>query len=43
MPFTTKQKNMVLCVPWCIAPDEAVPFRAYVDELGRRGIRIEEL
>jgi lysine 6-dehydrogenase len=24
-------------------PDEAVPFRAYVDELGRRGIRIEEL
>jgi lysine 6-dehydrogenase len=24
-------------------PDEAVPFREYVDELGRRGIRIEEL
>ena len=24
-------------------PDEAVPFRAYVDELGKRGIRIEEL
>ncbi len=24
-------------------PDEAVPFRAYVDELARRGIRIEEL
>ena len=24
-------------------PDEAVPFRAYVDELGRRRIRIEEL
>jgi lysine 6-dehydrogenase len=24
-------------------PDEAIPFRAYVDELGRRGIRIEEL
>jgi len=24
-------------------PDEAVPFRAYVDELGRRGIRIKEL
>ena len=24
-------------------PDEAVPFRAYVDELGRRGVRIEEL
>jgi lysine 6-dehydrogenase len=24
-------------------PDEAVPFRAYVDELGRRAIRIEEL
>jgi lysine 6-dehydrogenase len=24
-------------------PDEAIPFRAYVDELGKRGIRIEEL
>jgi lysine 6-dehydrogenase len=24
-------------------PDEAIPFRAYVEELGRRGIRIEEL
>ena len=24
-------------------PDEAGPFRAYVDELGRRGVRIEEL
>ena len=24
-------------------PDEAVPFRAYVDELGKRGVRIEEL
>jgi lysine 6-dehydrogenase len=24
-------------------PDEAIPFAAYVDELGRRGIRIEEL
>ena len=24
-------------------PDEAMPFRAYADELGRRGIRIEEL
>jgi lysine 6-dehydrogenase len=24
-------------------PDEAVPFREYVDELGRRGVRIEEL
>jgi lysine 6-dehydrogenase len=24
-------------------PDEAMPFRAYVDELGRRGIVIEEL
>jgi lysine 6-dehydrogenase len=24
-------------------PDEAVPFRAYVNELGRRGVRIEEL
>ena len=24
-------------------PDEAVPFRAYVDDLGRRGVRIEEL
>ena len=24
-------------------PDEAMPFRGYVDELGRRGIRIEEL
>jgi lysine 6-dehydrogenase len=24
-------------------PDEAVPFRDYVDELGRRGVRIEEL
>jgi lysine 6-dehydrogenase len=24
-------------------PDEAVPFAAYVDELGKRGIRIEEL
>ncbi|HET7425133.1 MAG TPA: saccharopine dehydrogenase C-terminal domain-containing protein [Gemmatimonadales bacterium] len=24
-------------------PDEAVPFRAYVEELGRRGVRIEEL
>ena len=24
-------------------PDEAVPFRDYVTELGRRGIRIEEL
>jgi lysine 6-dehydrogenase len=24
-------------------PDEAVPFRAYVDELARRGVRIEEL
>jgi lysine 6-dehydrogenase len=24
-------------------PDEAMPFRAYVNELGKRGIRIEEL
>ena len=24
-------------------PDEAIPFAAYVQELGRRGIRIEEL
>jgi lysine 6-dehydrogenase len=24
-------------------PDEAIPFAAYVDELGRRGVRIEEL
>jgi hypothetical protein len=24
-------------------PDEAMPFRAYVSELGKRGIRIEEL
>jgi hypothetical protein len=24
-------------------PDEAVPFDAYVSELGKRGIRIEEL
>ncbi len=24
-------------------PDETMPFRAYVDELGKRGIRIEEL
>jgi lysine 6-dehydrogenase len=24
-------------------PDEAMPFRAYVEELGKRGIRIEEL
>ena len=24
-------------------PDEAMPFPAYVDELGRRGVRIEEL
>ena len=24
-------------------PDEAMPFAAYVEELGRRGIRIEEL
>ncbi|HEX5386530.1 MAG TPA: saccharopine dehydrogenase C-terminal domain-containing protein [Gemmatimonadales bacterium] len=24
-------------------PDEAVPFRAYVDELGARGVKIEEL
>jgi len=24
-------------------PDEAIPFRPYVEELGRRGIRIEEL
>jgi lysine 6-dehydrogenase len=24
-------------------PDEAVPFRGYVDELGRRGVNIEEL
>jgi lysine 6-dehydrogenase len=24
-------------------PDEAVPFRGYVDELARRGVRIEEL
>jgi lysine 6-dehydrogenase len=24
-------------------PDEAVPFRPYVEELGRRGVRIEEL
>jgi lysine 6-dehydrogenase len=24
-------------------PDEAMPFRAYVDELGKRGVRIEEL
>jgi hypothetical protein len=23
-------------------PDEAMPFRAYVDELGKRGVRIEE-
>jgi lysine 6-dehydrogenase len=24
-------------------PDEAIPFESYVEELGRRGIRIEEL
>ena len=24
-------------------PDEAIPFQAYVTELGRRGVRIEEL
>ena len=24
-------------------PDEAIPFTEYVEELGRRGIRIEEL
>ena len=24
-------------------PDEAIPFQAYVDELGRRGVRIEQL
>ncbi len=24
-------------------PDEAVPFRGYVDELAKRGVRIEEL
>ena len=24
-------------------PDEAVPFREYVTELGKRGIKIEEL
>src|SRR3954466_13835634 len=24
-------------------PDEAIPFQAYVEELGRRGVRIEEL
>jgi lysine 6-dehydrogenase len=24
-------------------PDEAIPFREYVAELGRRGIKIEEL
>jgi lysine 6-dehydrogenase len=24
-------------------PDEAMPFRAYVAELGKRGVRIEEL
>jgi lysine 6-dehydrogenase len=24
-------------------PDEAIPFKQYVEELGRRGIRIEEL
>ncbi|MEO6056069.1 MAG: saccharopine dehydrogenase C-terminal domain-containing protein [Gemmatimonadales bacterium] len=24
-------------------PDEAIPFRAYVDELARRGVRIEEV
>jgi lysine 6-dehydrogenase len=24
-------------------PDESVPFRAYVDELAGRGVRIEEL
>ena len=24
-------------------PDEAVPFRAYIDELAARGVRIEEL
>jgi lysine 6-dehydrogenase len=24
-------------------PDEAIPFRAYVDELAKRGVRIEEL
>jgi hypothetical protein len=24
-------------------PDEAVPFRPYVEELARRGVRIEEL
>ena len=24
-------------------PDEAIPFKAYVEELGRRGVRIEEL
>ncbi len=29
--------------PGVHTPDEAVPFRAYVDELARRGIRIEEL
>jgi lysine 6-dehydrogenase len=26
-----------------LTPDEAMPFAAYVAELGRRGIRIEEL
>ena len=24
-------------------PDEAIPFEAYVEELGRRGVRIEQL
>ena len=24
-------------------PDEAIPFQAYVEELGRRGVRIEQL
>lgn len=29
--------------PGVKTPDEAVPFRAYVDELARRGVKIEEL
>jgi hypothetical protein len=24
-------------------PDEAIPFEAYVSELGKRGIKIEEI
>ncbi|HET9385404.1 MAG TPA: saccharopine dehydrogenase C-terminal domain-containing protein [Gemmatimonadales bacterium] len=29
--------------PGVYTPDEAVPFRAYVDELAKRGVRIEEV